>query len=83
MLLRMAALHMVSFIDLPKALDIINHDILLCQLNHYKIRGVGSKAILVKEDLKKKRSEIKTIKYGVPPCFTFGRLLFLKHINNF
>ena len=74
------------FIDLQKAFDTVNHDILLSKLNHYGIRGVAfdwfktylsDRAQYV--TINNERSEIQTIKYGVPRIL--GPLLFLIYIH--
>ena len=60
------------FIDLQKAFDTVNHDILLSKLNHYGIKGAAfnwSKSYLSDRTqyatIINERSEIQIIKYGV------------------
>ena len=77
------------FIDLRKAVDTDNHDILLSKLNHYGIREVAFdwfKNYLSDRTqyatINNERSEIQTIKYGVPKGSIVGPLLFLIYRND-
>ena len=77
------------FIDPQKANDTVNHDILLSKLIHYDIRGVAFdwlKGYLSDRTqyatINNERSEIQTIKYGVPQGSNLGSLLFLIYIND-
>ena len=72
------------FIDLQKALEIVNHDILLSKLNHYGIRGVAFDwlaELSIQPTINNERSEVQTIKYGTPQGSILEILLFLIYIN--
>ena len=76
------------FVDLQKAFDIVNRDILLAQLEHYGIRG---HALNWFKSYMSERSQFVTVNgsdsnlmritCGVPQGSTLGLLLFLIYIN--
>ena len=77
------------FIDLQKALNTVNHEILLVKIDLYGIRGLAYswlKSFLENRkqyvNLPGHSSSIKTVNCGVPQGLTLGPLLFLLYIND-
>ena len=77
------------FVDLQKAFDTVDHNILLAKLNHYGIRGKCNqwfKSYLNERkqyvSINGSESTVKVMKCGVPQGSVLGPLLFLLYIND-
>ena len=77
------------FVDLQKAFDTVEHDILLAKLEHYSIHGMANnwfKSYLFNRkqfvSINGHISNQTSVKYGVPQGSVLGPLLFLIYIND-
>ena len=77
------------YLDLKKAFESVDHDILLKKLDYYGVRGIASEWFASYLKNRKQFASIsghisssQVIQTGVPQCFILGPLLFLLSIND-
>ena len=77
------------FMDLSRAFDVMNHDILKVKLEHYGFRGIFLDFIMsfIRErkyfvNVNGSKSEVRTVNIGIPQGSTLGPLFFLLYVND-